>query len=124
MRVPTLFWLAIVFVVTSKLPAADISSRVAVHVRNATYHNMLRSAPEPEVPRDAFVHCPTGNGLFVIDINYRSGFPDDVRIVRSTGCLVIDKAIVSALRQWRFMPHSIWKATLPVSWDARARRNE
>ena len=106
---------------TSELPATDLSQRVAVHIRNATYHNMLRYAPEPVLPRDAFVQCPTGNGLFVIDIGYVSGFPDAVRIVRSTGCPVIDKAIVNALRQWRFMPHSIWKATLPVSFDARGR---
>jgi TonB family protein len=106
---------------TSELMGADLSSRIVVHANHATYHNMLRYAPEPELPRAAFVQCPAGNGLFVIDINYGSGFADGVRVVRSTGCPVIDKAVVSTLRQWRFMPHVIWKATIPVNFDTRAR---
>lgn len=122
MKLPLLLSLAIVFAGTLESPAADISSRVAVHIRNATYHNLLRYAPEPVFPRNAFVQCASGHGLFAIDIG-SAGLPDDVRIVKSTGCPVIDNAIVSALRQWRFVPHLIQKATVPVSFDTRTRQS-
>lgn len=120
LRFPLL--LATFFVAASNLRAADLSPRVSVQIRNATYHNMLRYAPEPQLPRAALVQCQSGTGVFVVEINYASGIPDSVRMVKTTGCPVIDQAVLATLYQWRFMPHAIWKAIFPVSFDARARR--
>jgi hypothetical protein len=51
------------------------------------------------IPRQVLAQCPVGHGSFAIDINYGTGMADGVRIVKSTGCPVIDRAIMAALRK-------------------------
>jgi TonB family protein len=58
-------------------------------------------APAPEQP----VTYHTGIGTFRFIIDYDTGKVIDVKIIKSTGRISFDQAVVKAYRQWRFLPH-------------------
>ena len=46
----------------------------------------------------------TGDGLFLMRVQIRTGLVKDVRIAHSTGWSILDAAAIRALKQWRFRP--------------------
>lgn len=45
-----------------------------------------------------------------------NGIPYDVRVVQSTGYKELDEAAVVTLRTWRFRPHRLVWATVPIEF--------
>lgn len=84
------------------LRAADLAPTLIINTRTGPLHNATRYAPEPDIPNEVLARCPVGHGSFAIDVDYIPGMPDGVRVVKSTGCLAIDNAVVAALRKWCF----------------------
>jgi TonB family protein len=64
------------------------------------------SAPRPEYPYEARSRHITGAGVAVITVSPHSGAVTDVTMAQSTGSPMLDNAIVSAFRRWRFQPGS------------------
>lgn len=64
------------------------------------------SAPRPEYPYEARTRHITGAGVAVITIDPSSGTVTDVSMAQSTGSSILDNAVVSAFRRWRFKPGS------------------
>jgi TonB family protein len=60
-------------------------------------------AVEPDQP----VTFHSGNGVFRFIIDYETGQTTDVKIIRSTGRVSFDQAVIKAYRQWRFVPHKV-----------------
>jgi TonB family protein len=63
-------------------------------------------APRPEYPYEARTMHITGAGVAFITIDPSSGTVTGVSMARSTGSPILDNAIISALRRWRFKPGS------------------
>jgi TonB family protein len=103
------------------LAAADLAAHLIINTRTGPLHNAARYAPAPDIPPNVLAQCPVGHGSFAIDIDYRSGMPDGVRVVKSTGCTAIDNAVMAALRKWCFLPHAFRKVIVPVNFDFRKR---
>ena len=55
-------------------------------------------------------------GLYKIDLD--NGIPYDVRVVRSSGYNILDDAGVETLRTWRFRPHRLVWAQIPIEFRA------
>jgi protein TonB len=64
----------------------------------------------PEYPIEARAHHITGSGIFVLQVQIKSGRVKEVIIARSTGHAILDNAAVKTLREWQFKP-----STLPSS---------
>jgi TonB family protein len=105
--------------VAQNLAAADLAPNLIIDTRTGPLHNTARYAPEPDIPRQVLAQCPVGHDSFAIDVDYRSGMPDGVRVVKSTGCTAIDNAVMAALRKWCFLPHAFRKVIVPVNFDFR-----
>ena len=81
----------------------------------------LRFAPAPLYPAVAGRPRITGRGVFIADLSMLYGTVDDVRVLTSTGSQALDGAAIAALRQWTFHRYSIYKAAIPVEFDASGR---
>lgn len=89
----------------------DAAALVVRSTRGGNWQGFVRYAPKPNVHRtDLRQHLPA-HGVYVVDIG-TGGAVDDVRILHSSGDKVIDDATVAALRQWTFIRHTIYKATI------------
>jgi len=61
-----------------------------------------------------------GDGLFRLDINLKTGRVSQIRIIKSTGSAILDRASTGAFSRWVFMPGK-WSAmiiptTVRVTW--------
>lgn len=61
-------------------------------------------APRPDYPYEARRSKITGSGVVSITIDTSSGFVVSATMAQSTGSPILDSAITSTFRQWRFKP--------------------
>jgi TonB family protein len=73
------------------------------------------SAPRPQIPTEARVKHLKGAGVFIVYVR-PDGTVSHVEAARSTGHAILDKASIDAFSQWRFIPGSVKKVKIPVTY--------
>ena len=74
------------------------------------------SAPRLEYPYEARRQHLTGSGVALLSVDAVSGEVTNVTVARSTGSAVLDHAIISGFRRWRFKPGTAVKVQTPVTY--------
>ena len=94
------FFAAAFFIAAQMLLAAEANpaKQDRLGERSAIYH------PQPEYPNDARRQRLEGDGLFRLDIEAGTGKVTNVKVIKSTGHKVLDKAGMQAFYRWQF-PH-------------------
>jgi TonB family protein len=88
-----------------------VFSTISGEVRNAVLY-----APNPVIRGAALPPHVSARGVYKVDLD--NGIPYDVRIVHGTGYKILDEAAVETLRNWRFRPHRLVWATIPIEFRA------
>jgi TonB family protein len=101
-------------------PAGVVTSNHDVVTRFGS-NNYLVSAPTPSYPAGLAHRGLSGRGVFVADLSMLYGTVNDVRVLNSTGSQELDEAAIAALRTWTFHRWTIYKAAIPVEFDASGR---
>ncbi len=86
--------------------AAALAASVTPTMTPAVTRPIAIYAPRPEYPYEARTRHITGAGVAVMTIDPSSGAVTDAAMAQSTGPPILDNAVVSALRRWRFKPGS------------------
>ena len=73
-------------------------------------------APRPQYPYQARSRQITGTGVCVVEVDAGSGSVTRASMASSIGKPVLDKAALSAFRQWRFKPGSVSKVRIPITF--------
>ena len=102
------------YALTPNIPYGDVSSHLVINTRVGAMHNAVRYAPQPVLPPGIPRPLAPGHGVFAVDVGIVTGYPLDVRVLKSTGSKPIDNIVVETLRKWRFSPRSVSKAIIPV----------
>ncbi len=71
-------------------------------------------APKPKYPQAARRQRLCGKGVFLLNVNAKTGQVTSIKIERRTGYQILDVAALKALINWRFKPHSVTKVHIPV----------
>jgi protein TonB len=88
-----------------------------VHVTPAEMRRIMTSSPSPKYPLPARVARQKGRGLFRLFVRKRTGEVTRVEVAESTGYHLLDDAAVSALRQWRLHPGTVYDGLIvPVTF--------
>jgi TonB family C-terminal domain len=74
-------------------------------------------APRPEYPHLADFSRPEGTGLFICQIDVKSGQVTSVSIAKSTRHASLDRATVDCLRRWRFTPGACSRVKIPITFS-------
>jgi periplasmic protein TonB len=99
-----------VLLTIASVSAADASAAASARLSRrkvltpATAEAIVISAPRPEYSFEARSRHLTGAGLIALTIDPSSGRVTHVRMARSTGSPILDKAVLTAFRRWRFKP--------------------
>lgn len=101
-------------------PSGVVTANHEVVTRNGC-NNYLLYAPTPLYPNGAARQGISGRGVFMVDLSMLYGTVDDVRVLTSTGSQVLDDAARAALQQWVFRHYTVYKAAIPVEFDASGR---
>ncbi|MBV9617734.1 MAG: TonB family protein [Verrucomicrobia bacterium] len=86
-----------------------VFSSISGPVRDALIYSPTPVIRNASIPRNLRVR-----GVFKFDLD--NGIPYDVRVVQSTGYKGLDDAVVEVLRTWRFRPHRLVWATIPIEF--------
>jgi TonB family protein len=81
----------------------------------------LSFAPLPAVPASALTRGTVARGVYILDLSMLYGTVDDVRVLQSTGSKALDDAAAAALSRWVFHHYKVYKAAVPVEFDASGR---
>jgi periplasmic protein TonB len=73
-------------------------------------------APRPQYPYQARSRNITGRGVCVVEVDPGSGSVTSASMASRIGNPVLDKAALSAFRQWRFKPGSVSKVRIPITF--------
>jgi TonB family protein len=101
-------------------PSGVVTANRDVVTRDGS-NNYLLYAPVPLYPDAAARQGISGRGVFIADLSLLYGTVDDVRVLTSTGSQVLDEAAKAALSQWVFRHYTVYKAAIPVAFDASGR---
>lgn len=102
-------------------PSGVVTANHNVVTRFGPSNGYLIYAPDPTYPAGAARQGLSGRGVFISDLSLMYGSVDNVRVLTSTGSKVLDDAAMAALRNWTFRRWTIYKAAIPVEFDASGR---
>jgi TonB family protein len=114
MRIPTAilgFLLSSLLSAFGKPSAPDMSptaSNAKVPARS------ILAAPTPPYPPEARRNHWTGIGWYAMIVDTETGSVTSVRVLQSSGHLLLDRAAIDTFRRWRFKPHSTPKFMVPA----------
>ncbi len=72
----------------------------------------------PEYPPKFAPYAWSGKGLFLLKVNSKTGIVDEVKVLRSTGHVLLNEFSVKAFFQWRFQPGGLAEVQVPVEFYA------
>jgi TonB family protein len=76
-------------------------------------------APKPEYPVLPNGHLPQGSGMFLLQIDPKTGVVKSVSVEKSTGSAVLDKTTIDCLRRWKFIRNAgVSKVKIPFTYTA------
>ena len=60
-----------------------------------------------------------GKGLFLLRVNPKTGDVDEVKVIKSTGHVLLNEFAAKAFFQWKFQPGGATQVQVPVEFYAR-----
>jgi TonB family protein len=73
--------------------------------------------PKPEYPSEARRRHLTGKGIYQLTISEGTGEVLSVDVFKSAGYPILDRAAVKALKLWKFRPHAVTRAKVPITFS-------
>jgi TonB family protein len=93
-------------------PAASRPGTMSISTAKA----LATYAPRPQYPHQARSRHITGRGVCVVEVDAGNGSVTSASMASSIGNPILDKAALSAFRQWRFKPGSVSKVRIPITF--------
>ena len=72
----------------------------------------------PDYPAKLAPYAWSGKGLFLLKINPKTGVVDEVKVLKSTGHVLLNEISAKAFFQWRFQPGGPAQVQVPVEFYA------
>ena len=73
-------------------------------------------APRPDYPIEARTRHITGSGVCIVTVDPGSGKVTDASMAQSIGNPLLDTAVVSAFKRWKFRPGTVSKVKVPITF--------
>jgi TonB family protein len=108
--------LAVALLQAQNNPSQNDGRQIVFTTISGPVRNAVVYAPNPVVRSNSLPQNLRARGVFKMDLD--NGIPYDVRVVQSTGYKILDDAAVETLRTWRFRPHRLVWASLPLEFRA------
>jgi len=83
----------------------------------ASARTQALSTPSPDYPDTVRDRGITGQGVFMANLDSKTGTVRSVATLRSTGNELLDQAALKALRQWKFKPGRLLIVRVPIKFS-------
>ena len=81
------------------------------------FQGILSYAPYPKYPVDLVRRGIRGHGLFRLSFDSKTGHVTEVKILNSTGYVILNEVAAKALLQWRARPGAISSLRVPITFQ-------
>jgi TonB family protein len=105
-------------VVGSAAGARRTPNACVIGSRNGESDNL--ATPKPEYPIEARRRHLTGKGIYQLTISENTGEVLSVDVITSAGYPILDRAAVKTLKLWKFRPHAVTRAKVPITFSMPA----
>ena len=78
--------------------------------------------PKPEYPEAARRKRLMGKGIFLLNVNAKTGQVTSIKVEKKTGYDLLDVAALKALIKWRFKPNTFTSVHVPVIFGMNSYR--
>ena len=72
----------------------------------------------PEYPAKFAPYAWSGKGLFLLKVNPKTGEVDEVKVLKTTGHVLLNELAAKAFFQWRFQPGGAAQVQVPCEFYA------
>jgi TonB family protein len=72
----------------------------------------------PEYPPKLYRYAWTGKGLFLLKVNPKTGDVDQVKVLKTTGHVLLNELAAKAFFQWKFQPGGPAQVQVPCEFYA------
>src|SRR5919106_585303 len=70
--------------------------------------------PKPKYPQAALRKRLMGKGIFLLNVNAKTGKVTSIKVEKRTGYELLDVAALETLIKWRFKPNTFTRVHVPV----------
>ena len=81
------------------------------------FQGILLYAPYPRYPVDLVRRGIRGHGLFRVSFDSKTGGVTDVKVLNSTGFVILNELAAKALLQWKARPGAISSLRVPITFQ-------
>ena len=92
--------------------------RATVYVR-PEWTRFLIKYVDPEYPIVLQRHGVGGSGIFLVKINQKTGEVDEVKVIKSTGYVILNELAAKAMLQWKFQPGAPAELKVPMTFEIK-----
>jgi len=78
--------------------------------------------PKPKYPEAARRKRLMGKGIFLLNVNAKTGQVTSIKVEQKTGYELLDVAALKALIKWRFKPNTFTRVHVPVLFGMNSYR--
>jgi len=78
--------------------------------------------PKPKYPEAARRQRLMGKGIFLLNVNAKTGQVTSIKVEKKTGYELLDAAALKALIKWRFKPNTFTRVHVPVLFGMNSYR--
>jgi TonB family protein len=75
-------------------------------------------APYPDYPLAVIRAGRGGKGIFRLTIDPNTGKVTEVKVLKHLSLVLLDQLSAKAFLQWKFKPHTLTTATIPIQFHA------
>ncbi len=72
----------------------------------------------PDYPAKLALYAWSGKGLFLLKVNPKTGEVDEVKVLKTTGHVLLNELAAKAFFQWRFRPGGPTQVQVPCEFYA------
>jgi TonB family protein len=82
------------------------------------FQGILLYAPYPKYPVDLVRRGTRGHGLFRLSFDSKTGRVTEVKVLNSTGYVILNEFAAKTLLQWKARPGAISSLRVPITFQA------
>ena len=96
---------------------AVVSVSAADSVKDGISMKLVVHLVPPEYPYGLRRSGITGDGILFGQVDYKTGVVTSVRMEKGTGNRILDQAVLTAFREWRFEPGTVRQFRAPINYE-------
>jgi TonB family protein len=92
--------------------------RASIYIQRPDWARYMVKFVDPGYPSHLYRRGVGGSGIFRLTIDQKTGHVTEVKVIKSTGWVILNELVAKACLQWLFRPGTITSLEFPFRFEA------